>query len=852
MRKGHDKMSNTKDCMQNMGITIDFLENQNNEKMKQGVPQLWIVLLLNAIGIVLTLTSAFRLPYNMMIVMGFVVLCTLACTMIFVFVRRKKITFLSMVVLFGLIGFYFKSILLKGLNQTIGWVGEVIAECSDKTVTWPVNAVTTYEAIPMTIFFIAVVLPIILLLSYAVIHRVNLFLVLLIVVPIIETTLFFECLPSIIAFVLIILGCFSLFILNQSANKPSKRCCDVRNDILLKKQSENLSLVITSIVGMVMIISWLLVSEADYAHFTDNDSMRNQAGDTIKKTMSFAYEVKTPPQGGITGGDFSVTDEFSFNGETVLEVEADALRGSIYLKGYVGGDYTENGWQSIPKELEKKGAKLSEELQSGNLPAEIIQYDSAMLSRLFHAKERLLKITKMGELLMPYQCIPYYLSESSSHEFQVNEQGVISNNEGKEDTYAVSYFDILNYDNNLFLLNREKIREQLYGNLGHSNGNVTPDELEQFFNKEEAYAEFVKEAYTRLPDNLSQRMVEEFADIDKTLSIESIIKTVMGNLSDRAAYTLTPGKTPGGKDYVDYFLYENKKGYCTHFASAATLIFRMCDIPARYVEGYVITIEDYTRALWTEDGRYVMDIKDTNSHAWCEIYLDGFGWVPVEVTPGLVAVNTGGTAPAGGESIEYETDEENELNDIVMETPHIEYTQNDDVSSDHSGEKTKNTGLNKAVYIKIVIIISILVLLALCILPFILRKRAVNQRIKALRNNNRSQSSVSWYTYIIDALKIAAPECLENRGISDINWAKQMEKQAQIPFETFSCMMPIIQKSVYSQEEISSKEHQLLVKFLENAVHQLYADLPIFKKFKWRFINRLPIYSEIVMGGKIH
>lgn len=75
-----------------------------------------------------------------------------------------------------------------------------------------------------------------------------------------------------------------------------------------------------------------------------------------------------------------------------------------------------------------------------------------------------------------------------------------------------------------------------------------------------------------------------------------------------------------GNDYVEYFLYENKQGVCTHFASAAVLLFRLYGIPARYVEGYLV------RDL--ESGNGAQAIMDEAAHARAEIYVKGVGWIP--------------------------------------------------------------------------------------------------------------------------------------------------------------------------------------------------------------------------------
>ena len=124
------------------------------------------------------------------------------------------------------------------------------------------------------------------------------------------------------------------------------------------------------------------------------------------------------------------------------------------------------------------------------------------------------------------------------------------------------------------------------------------------------------------------------------------IKYVQNFLQTHAEYNLTPGKLGEGEDFVDNFLYKKKKGYCTAFASAGTLIFRRLGIPARYVEGYVIGKNDildgadhaYINGDYVKDGEasygVCFTLTDRNAHAWVEIYEDGVGWIPVEVTPG--------------------------------------------------------------------------------------------------------------------------------------------------------------------------------------------------------------------------
>jgi transglutaminase-like putative cysteine protease len=99
-------------------------------------------------------------------------------------------------------------------------------------------------------------------------------------------------------------------------------------------------------------------------------------------------------------------------------------------------------------------------------------------------------------------------------------------------------------------------------------------------------------------------------------------------------YTLSPGAVPRNTDFVDYFLKENKNGYCTYFATAATLMLRSYGIPARYAEGYMLTTDELDEAM-TQEGteQVVATIYGKDAHAWVEVFLDGIGWINVDATP---------------------------------------------------------------------------------------------------------------------------------------------------------------------------------------------------------------------------
>ena len=93
-----------------------------------------------------------------------------------------------------------------------------------------------------------------------------------------------------------------------------------------------------------------------------------------------------------------------------------------------------------------------------------------------------------------------------------------------------------------------------------------------------------------------------------------------------------------------------------HFAAAATMMFRMFGVPARYVVGYVAPQELFSE---NADQTYTAVLEDDNAHTWVEIYQPFLGWTPVEVTPGM-------------ETEFVDQTEEKEQSDSVPEEPKAE------------------------------------------------------------------------------------------------------------------------------------------------------------------------------------
>jgi protein-glutamine gamma-glutamyltransferase len=90
-------------------------------------------------------------------------------------------------------------------------------------------------------------------------------------------------------------------------------------------------------------------------------------------------------------------------------------------------------------------------------------------------------------------------------------------------------------------------------------------------------------------------------------------------------YTLTPPKL--ADDSVDEFLFDTKRGFCGHYASAFAALMRAAGIPARVVTGYHGgTLNPY--------GNYWI-LRQSDAHAWTEVWIDGRGWVRIDPTAAI-------------------------------------------------------------------------------------------------------------------------------------------------------------------------------------------------------------------------
>lgn len=133
-----------------------------------------------------------------------------------------------------------------------------------------------------------------------------------------------------------------------------------------------------------------------------------------------------------------------------------------------------------------------------------------------------------------------------------------------------------------------------------------------------------RDRFAKLPDGSNPRTAELARKMrSESGSTGDFIDAVLKKFHDESFfYTLQPPAL--GRDPVDQFLFESQRGFCEHYASAFAVMMRAVGIPARVVLGY-------QGGEINQIGEYMI-VRQSDAHAWAEVWFAGQGWVRVDPT----------------------------------------------------------------------------------------------------------------------------------------------------------------------------------------------------------------------------
>lgn len=609
---------------------------------------------------------------------------------------------------------------------------------------------------------------------------------------------------------------------------------------------------------LLFYIMKLFVSEESFNGFTQIHNMRT---DIQTKLSSISLQditegisnYKLPEfnsnKGGLDGGALGRTGKVEYNGSEQLRIVADigsVLKG-VYLKGFVGSNYTGDRWVGHTEEDAAEFRALLEELPEDYHPInQTIDlacngWAENIINDLNH---RQMEIEYVGAnkrfLYSPY----------------ITDFSVMDNINYKQDLYATpgrrrssctyEYYDLID------VINPEKtvnlLTDAYYSSLD-----------DEYYKYEKIYRKFVEKAYTRLPEegleqlkSFCRRVMEEqrFTDINAKIAY------VKDYLLSNTSYSLTPGKVPPGKDYVEYFLFENKLGYCSHYASAAVLMLRLFGVPARYVEGYTVSPSDIAinsvgelSLLMNDDnlnGEIEISVKDYNAHAWVEVYFDGIGWIPIDFTPSSgigynaysrQAINQPTVSPAPtqkttptplAENTEDNADKDNEKNEITQKPEVTKAPASGGGSPSVQGigeQKSKDNG-------------SISRMIALLLVPaiFIMVSAYNIRRYLRLNRGSTNYKAIYLFAKLQKILQITGGRAFKKRIELEDNEDYLRQSLAFVDESSLVDFMNTVRKARYGRGRISRSELQHVRSFYNGFIKKYSSDMPFARKVLLKLI----------------
>lgn len=335
--------------------------------------------------------------------------------------------------------------------------------------------------------------------------------------------------------------------------------------------------------------------------------------------------------GGVEDGAIADAEGYRIQGiEDLKLICSGQPRETVYLRGFVGSAYEHDRWLVMEGSSFDHAAqnwKVEEEprLYIQNLPFLRALY-AFQKTAAGEGAEGISGNGPVQELTVQrinanpdYTYAPYYAYYNSYYKVEGGD-GYVAGQSQWEDIF--SYFPRTDY------------LERMEAWKGNEEQSSVLDQMEA------SYGGYVRAHYLEVPEGFEELQAVCARQVPGGRipeDVEEITEYIQDFLREQYTYSLRPPEAPEGEDALHWFLEGSGTGNSMHFASAATLMFRMFGVPARYVVGYAAP-----RNLFTAqpDGTYTAVLQEDNSHAWTEIYREGVGWIPVEVTPGELGAAT--------------------------------------------------------------------------------------------------------------------------------------------------------------------------------------------------------------------
>ena len=511
--------------------------------------------------------------------------------------------------------------------------------------------------------------------------------------------------------------------------------------------------------------------------------------------------------------DLMQDSDLHFDGSTVLHasVWSTVPVKDYYLRGIVRSEYTGKGW-ALPNGIYRRHQKLFRQLTNENrMPQTMLHSDHADEMKQAEGRYPVVpcEITALhGESVnyLPYEAL---YKKGTKYRYDI-------------ETQLPSY---KKYDFNILTTG---ITDPA---VAWENSAPSANELVS------EYEKFVDETYIELPDTPAIRRIHDMYVPDMPAAdtpLPEKLEAIRDYIWERADYTMQPGDQPEDQDYVEYFLTQGHKGYCAHYASSAVILCRMCGIPARYCQGYVLTQNSFHSGnRQTVPGQdvpvYEIDIPDNQAHAWVEIYVKGYGWLPYEFTETVTETwHRAAPAPAAQTTVLEVTTAVPETQTTTVTTVTSNVT-----TQTPAGGTGRNIRSSKLLRTLGKILLILLIVAALLYLYYRLHCAIVRRRRLAMHNKDGNAAAHASYEYLIRLLHLLG---IDQKRMSHDTFAAYAEKECDLLRKgKITKAIEIQQAAVFSRTGVSPADAKILCETAELLAGAVYQKAGFFRRLWLRW-----------------
>lgn len=494
------------------------------------------------------------------------------------------------------------------------------------------------------------------------------------------------------------------------------------------------------------------------------------------------------------------------NEDEVKVTLSDIPEQGFYLKNYTGSVYEDNMWYSFSDKEWESSERLSALFTRFECVPQILPFmnNQTLYGRDKNAQITIEPLKHSAPVLQPYASYTEngsyrydygcYVKDKDKYSFDfslaqdftsvsqmyLNEYYLPTSGFNFSDSVTSSFFEQLGISRQQEILTISSIVPPYLNKSKYTTQTLQSILAENFLYRDFAYDSYTFVEDTKSLDDVFLSLPANLIETGNSGSASDILNSIRMYLDEQCEYTLSPGRTPSTRDFVNYFLLENNAGYCMHYATAGTILARHFGIPARYCEGYIVSSDMMEKGKKNSDGSVTFSIPDSASHAWCEYYLDGYGWIPFEFTPGYYSLDAP-EEPVRTE-ISTTTDEQTAVTSILTEKKtELQTTTVSSTSLIYSGTNNNSTAKNDADLktsgsaLKTIFSIFgiIFVLAAAVFLIIALRHIRIKNRNKKFRSKDKKAAVISIYSYLCRILQI---EKIDSGNMQMLDFAEFAKK----------------------------------------------------------------------------